>query len=104
MIKYIYKTVGLLLIFVGALFFLEAECLQISMTPARNQSCRERLFPYITLTTQGQKINTLYGYGETTDANVIRETVTPLNDSKTILFEPVRCQDSLNKDFLPDPG
>ncbi len=98
MIKYIYKTVGLLLIFLwGLCSFLEAECLQISMTPARNQSCRERLFPYITLTTQGQKINTLYGYGETTDANVIRETVTPLNDSKTILLNLSDAKDSLTK-------
>ena len=81
----------------GLCSFLEAECLQISMTPARNQSCRERLFPYITLTTQGQKINTLYGYGETTDANVIRETVTPLNDSKTILLNLSDAKDSLTK-------
>ena len=97
MIKYIYKTVGLLLIFVGALFFFGSRMSTNLNDTSKESKLQGETFPYITLTTQGQKINTLYGYGETTDANVIRETVTPLNDSKTILLNLSDAKDSLTK-------
>ena len=54
MIKYIYKTVGLLLIFVGALFFFGSRMSTNLNDTSKESKLQGETFPYITLTTQGQ--------------------------------------------------
>ena len=55
MIKYIYKTVGLLLIFVGALFFFGSRMSTNLNDTSKESKLQGETFPYITLTTRDRR-------------------------------------------------
>lgn len=84
MVKNIYKIVGLLLIFVGALFFFGRQMETDMASSGEAVEITEETFPYITLSAQGQSFNTLYGYSAPMDANIVRESMTPLASDKTM--------------------
>lgn len=84
MVKYIYKTVVLLLVFVGAIYFFGRQMeTDINDTGVRVMMTGET-YPYLQLSTQGQKVNTLYGYSAPMEPDIIRESMTPLDPGKTI--------------------
>lgn len=84
MVKYIYKTVILLFIFAGAVYFFGKQMeTDISDTGVRADLGQET-YPYIQLATQGQRVNTLYGYSAPMEPDIIRESMTPLDPEKKI--------------------
>lgn len=84
MIKYIYKTVALLFIFAGALYFFGRQMeTDISDRGVRVETGSET-YPYLQLSVQGLKFNTLYGYSAPMEPDIIRESMTPLNSEKKI--------------------
>ena len=84
MVKYIYKTVLLLFIFVGALYFFGRQMeTDISDRGARVETGRET-YPYLQLGVQGHRINTLFGYSAPMEPDIIRESMTPLDAEKKI--------------------
>ncbi len=84
MVKNIYKIVGLILIFVGALFFFGRKMETDVSSSGETVELMGETFPYITLAAQGQSFNTLYGYSAPMDANILRESMTPLASDKTL--------------------
>lgn len=84
MVKYIYQTVALIFIFVGALFMfgrnMETEMDEQGVTVEMT----EETYPYMQIQTQGHIINTLYGYSAPLEPNIVRESVTPLDQGKQI--------------------
>lgn len=84
MVKYIYKSVLLLMIFVGALFMfgrnMETDMNEVS----EEVSVAEETYPYLLVQTQGKMVNTLYGYSTNLDARTVRESMTPLGADKKI--------------------
>lgn len=84
MVKYIYKIVGLILIFIGALFFFGRQMETDVASSGETIEITGETFPYITLETQGESMNTLYGYSAPMDANILRESMTPLASDKTL--------------------
>ena len=84
MIKYIYQSVILLFIFGASLFFfgkgmetdMDEEAAEVTMS--------EETYPYVQLQTQGETVNTLYGYSGSLKENTVRESVTPINQSRKI--------------------
>nr|MCR5691229.1 hypothetical protein [Eubacterium sp.] len=97
MIKHIYKIVGLIVIFVAALFFFGSRMSTNLVETSEKTEMKSETFPYMTVTTQGEELNVLYGYSESTAYNVIRESITPLNQSKTIDLNLSDGQDSLRE-------
>lgn len=87
MIKTIYKTVALFIIFFAALIFF-GNRMQTGVSDAgtRRQVGKET-FPYIQLQTQGQVVGTLYGYSAPMESNIIRESMVPLAADKTLLIQ-----------------
>ena len=84
MAKYVYKTVGLILIFVGALFFFGRQMKTNYQVSGERMTLEKETFPVLMLETQGHKINPLYGYAAPLGTNVIRESMTPLDQSKSL--------------------
>ena len=84
MAKYIYKAVGLILIFVGALWFFGQQMKTNYEVSGEQMSLEKETFPVLMLETQGHKINPLYGYAAPLESNVIRESMTPLDQSKSL--------------------
>ncbi|MCR4605887.1 MAG: hypothetical protein K5639_07825 [Eubacterium sp.] len=84
MAKIIYKALGLLVIFVASLWFF-GQGLETNHEVAESaQVMEDESFPVLTIETQGKTINPLYGYAATMEPSVVRETMTPLDESKTI--------------------
>ena len=79
MVRYIYKTVLLLFIFMGALYFFGRQMeTDISDRGARVGTGRET-YPSLQLGVQGHRINTLFGYSAPMEPDIIRESMTPLD-------------------------
>lgn len=84
MLKYIYKIVGLFMVFVGALFFFGSRVQSEIYEEGTTSYMGKESLPYMTLTTQGITVNTLYGYNGPLDEDIVRESITPLNEEKKL--------------------
>ncbi len=85
MVKKIYKSVALFLIFLGALFFFGTRMESDVHDLGTSRDLGEETFPYVQLETQGQIVGTLYGYSAPMEANILRESMIPLSQDKKIL-------------------
>ena len=84
MVKNIYKAVILIVIFIAALFFFGRQMeTDLGDTGIKAEMKKEN-FPYLKIQVQGQTINPLYGYSAPMEANIVRESVTPLSQDKKI--------------------
>lgn len=94
MVKYLYKVVVLIVVFVGALFYfarqLESDMYEEGALAVQGTES----LPYLTLTSQDVVMNRLYGYNGPIDNNIVRESITPLSTDKKITLQisetPVR--------------
>ncbi len=84
MVKYIYQSVALIFIFAGALFFFGRNMQTDMDEQGAKVEMEEESYPCMQIQIQGRKINTLYGYSAPLEADVVRESVTPLNSEKRI--------------------
>lgn len=48
------------------------------------EAITDETYPYLQLQTQGQTVNVLYGYSAPLEANVVRESITPINQNRQI--------------------
>ena len=85
MAKKIYKTVALILIFVGALFFFAMRMETAVSDTGTERELGKETFPYVQIETQGEIVGTLYGYSAPMEANIVRECMIPLAKDKTML-------------------
>lgn len=84
MVKYIYKTVILLFVFVGALYYFGRQMETDISDRGVQVEMGSETYPYLQLGIQGHRINTLYGYSAPMEPDIIRESMTPLNIEKKI--------------------
>ena len=84
MVKYIYKIVTLMIIFVGALFFFGSRLQSDSFQTGEVVEAGTETFPYLSVKSQGIEMNRLYGYSGVLDANIVRESITPITGDKSI--------------------
>lgn len=84
MVKYIYKTVVLIFIFAGAMFLFGRNMETDMDEQGSKVDLTEETYPFLQIRTQGQTFNTLYGYSAPLESNIVRESVTPLDQKKKI--------------------
>ncbi|MGN1206443.1 MAG: hypothetical protein ACI4SQ_05590 [Eubacterium sp.] len=84
MVKYIYKVVILMVVFCGALFFFGSRLQSDSYETGEVVEAGSETFPFLTVKSQGIRMNRLYGYSGVLDANIVRESITPLASDKSI--------------------
>lgn len=84
MVKNIYKAVALLAIFLGALFFFGRQMESDVNDTGVKKDITAESYPVLQLETQGYKVNSLYGYSAPMKADIVRESMTPLNASKNL--------------------
>lgn len=95
MIKYIYKSVLLLAIFAGALFFFGRN-METDIEEKQNEVVMmEETYPVLQVQSQGKITGTLYGYNDSFDANTVRESMTPLDGTKKIILQISRAKSRL---------
>ncbi len=83
MLKYIYRAIILIAIFIGALTYFSRDIKEVVFDIDNTTTMSETTFPLVTIKTGDNTINLLHGYSSNLDANKIRESVTPLDHNKT---------------------
>ncbi|HBZ64192.1 MAG TPA: hypothetical protein DEO89_06220, partial [Lachnospiraceae bacterium] len=73
-----------MIIFCGALFFFGSRLQSDSYETGQVVEAGSESFPYLTLKSQGITMNRLFGYSGVLDANIVRESITPLAADKTM--------------------
>lgn len=94
MVKYLYKVVVLLVVFVGALFYFGRQLESDMYEEGVRVSQGEESLPYLTLISQNVEMNRLYGYNGPIDDRIVRESLTPLDNSKKL---QVRIHDGVTR-------
>lgn len=97
MVKYLYKTIVLMVFFAAALFFfgqrLESDVYEEGIVVNMGKES----LPYLTLTSQNIKMNRLYGYNGPIEDNIVRESITPLDTSKKLKINISKGEVRLSK-------
>ena len=84
MVKYIYQAVALVFIFAGALFLFGRNMETDMEEKGVTEAITDETYQYLQLQTQGQTVKVLYGYSAPLEANVVRESITPINQNRQI--------------------
>ncbi|WP_026835360.1 hypothetical protein [Eubacterium xylanophilum] len=84
MFKYIYRTIVLLVVFAVALFIFGSQLKSEIHNEGEKVVVGSESLPYMTLNSQGQEMNILYGYNGPLDSDIVRESITPIDNSRTI--------------------
>ncbi len=87
MIKYIYRVIILIAVFIGALYYFSGDIKVVVFDVDNTTEMESATFPLVTMKSGENNINLLHGYSTNLAANKIRETVIPLNTEK--VFEVV---------------
>lgn len=98
MLKHIYKILGLIVVFVLALWFFSKNIEEIKVHIIDDTVESEAgTFPVVNLINQNMSMNRLFGYSGNTPANVVRESVTPLGADKSMKVSINKCKTTVNK-------
>ncbi len=89
MLKYIYRTIILIVIFVGAIFYFSRDIKEVVFNQDNTTVMEDATFPLVTIKTNERVINMLHGYSSNISADKIREGVAPLGTDQTfeVLFK-----------------
>lgn len=81
--RYIYKIIILLGVFIGSLIFMGKNIKEVTITLDTTVSMSEATFPILTIRSQNYEMNCLHGYSSNLDATMIRESITPIDAEKS---------------------
>lgn len=80
--RHIYRAVTMLLLFIGALVFLVGRQEELTFHIESITEMAEATFPTIYLLNREQEMNPLHGYSTNMDADILRESLTPIDAEK----------------------
>jgi uncharacterized protein YvpB len=85
MLKFLYKIIILLCIFSGSLYYFGRDIKEEVFDFDKTVEMSETTFPTITLRLGNDEINLLHGYSSNINANLLRESITPIDNEKSFL-------------------
>lgn len=91
MLKYIYRIIILLCIFVASIYYFSRDIKEVVFDRDNTTVMEDATFPLITIKTGENVINRLHGYSSNLNANIVRDAVTPIGTDQT--FEILINQD-----------
>ena len=88
MLKFVYKFLGLIVVFVAALFVFSKniEVITVNISTEKVKPEAES-FPIISIVDGDDNLNYMYGYSGNIPANTVRESITVLDSEKTVTLE-----------------
>lgn len=94
MLKYIYRIIILIGVFVASLFYFSKDIKEVVFEVDNTTIMEEATFPLVTLKSGEEEINLLHGYSSNLNANKLREVVTPIGMDQS--FEVIIDQKEYN--------
>lgn len=95
--KHLYKFVALFFLFFCSLFFFGQSIPSVSITSTTASSLQDSTFPIMYLQDGNYTINTLHGYSSEMPIGKIRESITPLDNSKTFSVKIQQNESKIKK-------
>ena len=95
--KHLYKFVALFFLFFCSLFFFGQSIPSVSITSTTASSLQGSTFPIMYLQDGNNTINTLHGYSSEMPIGKIRESITPLDNSKTFSVKIQQNESKIKK-------
>lgn len=83
--KYLYKAIILLCIFAGSIYYFSRDIKEEVFDFDKTIEMSAASFPTITLRLGEEEINLLHGYSSNLDANILRECLTPIDESQNFV-------------------
>lgn len=99
MLKHVYKLLGLIVIFVISVIGFSYNIGEVKIGEDSKEVVMQsgETFPIVEVNSQNYQMNRLYGYSGNMAAGSIRESITPLDDSKSVTVNINECSTPINK-------
>ena len=81
--KHLYKSIGLFFLFIGSIIFFAKTIPEATAGTTKATTLQNATFPIMYIEVGDHTINTLHGYSSDLNSGKIRESITPLDTSKT---------------------
>ena len=78
MLKYVYRIIILIFVFVASLYYFSRDIKEVVFQTSDTTTMEDVTFPLISIKSDEHEINLLHGYSSNLDANIIRESVIPI--------------------------
>ncbi len=85
MLKLLYRLIILVCIFIGAVYYFGQDMKEEVFDLNKTTQMSETSFPIVSIKTGNDKLNLLHGYSNNLNANVIRESITPLDSEQSFV-------------------
>lgn len=95
--KHLYKLIALLFLFGGSVFFFGRSIPAVSVATTTSASLQDSTFPIMYLQDGDYTINTLHGYSSEMAIGKIRESITPIDDTKTFTIKIQQNESKIKK-------
>ncbi len=95
--KHFYKYFGLFVLFGLSIFFFSRNIPDITVGTATATSLQDSTFPIMYLQLNKYTVNTLHGYSSELDSGKIRESITPLDVSKSFMVKISENESTIKK-------
>ena len=89
-VKHLYKFIALLFIFAFSIFIFKDEIPDATQGKTIATSLQDSTFPVISLKLGKYTVNTIQGYSSSLDSGNIRESITPLDTSKSFNVKKIK--------------
>lgn len=95
--KHFYKFLGLFILFGISIFFFSQSIPSISIGTATATSLQDSTFPLMYLQLNKYTVNTLHGYSSELNSGNVRESITPLDTSKSFMVKISENESTIKK-------
>ena len=95
--KHVYKFISLLFIFCFSIYFFKDEIPDTTTGKTTATSLQDSTFPIISLQLGKYTVNTIQGYSSEMDSGNIRESITPLDTTKSFLVKITENESKIKK-------
>lgn len=92
MLKQVYRILILIIVFIASILYFSRDIKEVVFDIKNTTTMEETTFPLVTIRSEGEELNRLYGYSSNLNANKIWEGVTPLSLDQS--FEVIVNQES----------
>lgn len=81
--KYVYRGIYFVVVFIAAMILFGSRMKEVEVDAIETVEMKDSDFPILSVETMGTKMNILHGYNSNLDANVLRDSMTPIGKDQT---------------------
>ena len=84
--KHVYRGIYFAVVFIAAIILFGSRMKEVQVDAVETVEMKDSVFPILNIETMGTKMNLLHGYNSNLDANVLRDSMTPIGKDQTFVI------------------